>query len=381
MRRASSHTVFLILFVSACLLLCGASKPRPTPASASVNAPSAAPAAQFFYFAGTGNTLSGLSVSDNTVTTIPGSPFTIVSQGQAFSMAAGKGLLFTDCYCSPYAIVEWTVDSATGALSQASSTSESSSLTVVADPTHKFLYGFGDSLYGYSINQSNGQLTPLSGSPYSPNPTVGPPAQISPDGAWICGPLFAGPGTPGAISCAKRDPSTGAILTGCKNQVYGGGGAYEGDGPFVKGNYPLANILTGGSSGDGYSATGIAVLNKLSSRKIEQLTGITGVDGAMVVDPSGTLVAVVNGNNSTVTLLSFDPTTTTLTQAAQITLPQNAGAPAFSCDGNYLAVADSSDNTVSVYSVANDGLAEISGSPIAIAAGSFSQGLAVCPAK
>jgi hypothetical protein len=373
--------VFIPLSLVACLILCGASKPVVPTGSASVGAlPSATPAAQFFYFGGTGAAISGLSVADNVVTTIPGSPFTVVPEGQSFNMAAGKGLLFTDCYCSPYAIVAWAVDSKTGALTQKSSTSEPTSFTLVTDPTHQFLYGVGLPLYGFSIDQGNGLLTALSGSPYSPNPSVGPPAQISPNGAWICGPTFYGPGTPGEISCAKRNPSTGTIFTGSKNQVYGGGGGYQGGGPFVKGSYLLANILSYDSSDNSYSATGIAVLNKLSAHKIEPLSSVSVDGGIAVVDPSGTLVAVV-GNNSMVTLLRFNPETATLSQEAQITLSQMPGALTFSCDSNYLAVEHGSDNAVSVYSVANNGFDEISGSPIAVAPGSFAQGIAICPAK
>src|SRR5579862_543733 len=225
-----------------------------------VNPATTSAAAQFVYFGGVGNQLSGLAIANDSVSTIPGSPFTIEPQAQSqFYLAAAGNFIFTDC-CSPSAIVSWNVNAKTGAITQISSASQSSALALGTDPSGKFLYGMTTSAYGFSIGQQTGDLSSLPGSPYSLQDGAGTAAQISPDGTWLCSAGFAGPGVPGNIFCAQRDPSSGAIMTNSSSQIVAGTGALEGGSPFAQGNYLLANTLQFNSSDNSYPRTGIAVL-------------------------------------------------------------------------------------------------------------------------
>jgi len=191
----------------------------------------------------------------------------------------------------------------------------------------------------------------------------------------MCGAGFAGPGVPGDISCTRRDPTTGAILTGPGNQVSGYAGTANGGGPFTASGYLLANTLSF-ISDNSYRLTGIGVF-QVTSTRIQQVNDYPGVHGEIAVDRTGTHVAV-SSDDLTVTLFSFNPTGATLTQIAQTTLNQAPAGMSFSCDGNYLAVAHT-DNAVSVYSVSASGLQEINGSPMPIAKGPFHAVVACSP--
>ncbi len=330
--------------------------PAPTPASANP---------QFVYYGGVYNWLSGIEISNNSVAVISGSPFTVAPPNQQFSMAAAGALIFTDCLCSSSSILGWKVDAQTGALTQVSSTStRKTALGLAVDPTGKFLYGFGG-IYGFSIDQQTGELTPLAGSPFQVDSPLleSLSSNFSPDGTWISGVAFNGPGSAGSIDSVKRDPATGAILSGPGNVVTGLAGKAAGGGPFVKGDYLLGNLLPTSSNTLG--------VFQLSSGEVQRVSSYQGVNGAfgIAVGPTGTRVAVID-NNSNLTLLNFDATNATLTEVAQVTLSQVPAVMNFTCDGNYLAVSHDLDNGVSVYSVANNGLQEISGSPVAVPYGS-----------
>lgn len=342
--------------------------------------------ADFVYFGGIGNTLAGLAIANNSVSNVPGSPFTVASSPQAtFNLAATTGFVFISyptCASSSgpaSSIVAWAVNPQTGELTQDACTPEPTSMAMGGDPTGKYLYGVATELYGFNIDQQNGSLAVLAGSPWSLQTSAGGRPQFSADGTWVCAGGFGGPGAPSQVYCVKRDPSTGAIITGDGNEIYGGAGTLEGDGPFVKGNYLLANTLQFNSSDNSYTPTGIAVL-QISSSGITTVNSYPGVHGIIAADPTGTLVAV-SGDTPNLTLFTFDSATATLSQKAQITLPDQPFALTFTCDSKYLAASRGVENTVSVYSVANDGLQEISGSPIAVPSGVSGQAAAPCPVQ
>ncbi|HEV2396376.1 MAG TPA: hypothetical protein VGS27_05525 [Candidatus Sulfotelmatobacter sp.] len=296
-------------------------------------------------------------------------------------MAAAGDFVFiscADCSSSSSVILSWKVNSQTGAITQTSSASQPIAMWPGTDPSGKFLYAMSSSVYGFSINQQTGDLSSLPGSPYSVESANSTAPWISPDGTWLCTAGFTGPGAspPPDVSCAQRDPSTGAIFTSLGNQVTSGLGPYQGGSPFVKGNYLLANTLQSNSSDQSYSRTGIAVL-QIAPSGINAVNTYPGIHGVIAVDPTGTLVGV-SGDDSTLTLLSFNSTSATLTQDAQVTLPQTPDALTFTCDGKYLAVSNGSANTVSVYSVSNNGLQQV-GSPVPVTSGASSQAVAPCP--
>lgn len=334
----------------------------------------------FVYFGGVGSMLSALAISNNSVSAVPGSPFTVDSQPlPEFNLAAAGNFIFTDdLISSSYAIVSWSVNPQTGAITQSSSATQPSSMGIGADPSGKFLYAIRSSVYGFSIDQKTGDLNSLPGSPYPLENAAANTPRISPDGTWLCTGGFGGPGGPADVFCVQRDPSTGVILNGNANQVTGSAGL-EGGGPFVKGDYLLANTLQFTSLNNNYSRTGIAVL-RISTSGVQTMNTYPGVYGRIAVDPSGTLVAV-SGDNSNLTLFTFDPANATLTQKAQLTLSQAPDALTFTCDSNYLAVSKGNKNEISVYSIANNGLQEIGGSPITVASGSSSHAVAACPGK
>ncbi len=343
-----------------------------------VNPPTSSSPSDFVYFGGVGNMLSGLAIANNAVSTIPGSPFTVTNQAQSEFFLAGAGKFLFISGMSPGVIVTWMVNAQTGGITQTSSSTQPPRLGLGTDPSGKFLYGMNTSAYGFSIDHQTGDLSSLPGSPYSLEDAAGNPPQISPDGTWLCTAGFAGPGVTGNVFCAQRDPSTGAIMTNPSNEIVAGTGSLEGGGPFAQNNYLLANTLQFNSSDNTYTATGLAVL-QISTAAVKTVNTYPGVHGEIAVDLTGTLVAV-SGDNSNLTLFTFDGTNGTLTQKAQITLPQPPGALTFTCDSNDLAVSHPNQNTVSVYSVSNGTLQEIGGSPISVANGA-DQSVAACPGK
>jgi WD40 repeat protein len=91
---------------------------------------------------------------------------------------------------------------------------------------------------------------------------------------------------------------------------------------------------------------------------------------AVAFSPNGGLVAVANSGDNTVSVFSVDPSTGALSEVSGSPFDVGEGpqSVAFSPSGGLLAVANNGDGTVSVFSVdpSTSALTEVSGSPFAV---------------
>ena len=330
---------------------------------------------QYFYFgggySGSGTPITGIAVANGVATPIPGSPFTVTQASNGYQIAAAGDLIFT--FDTTGTLLSWRVDPQSGTLTQIRASNPIlGNLSI--DPSYQFIYGFpsnvpNNNIYGYSINHQTGGLTPLQGSPFVYSVPMEGPGAFSLGGAWMCVGTFDGPGAPATPFCSERDPKTGALLTGLNDQVFSTGIDVLLLGPFLSSDYLLA---TGSFAGAG--------IFQLSSSGIQQMASYPELTGTTVADQSGTLVASDNG--TTITLFSFDPTSLSLTQDAQVTPSWSPAGLRFSCDGKYLAVFHFPlVNYVSIFAVSSNSLTEITGSPIALPNGSWSAVTSCSPPK
>jgi 6-phosphogluconolactonase len=140
----------------------------------------AAPSTGFLYAANPGipqATISGFVIdpSSGILTPVPGSPFTTVIGGTLNVAIHPSGKFFYASGGSVDNIEGWVIDTANGALATAISGSpftlsgiggDISSLVI--DPAGKFLYAStSGGIFGFAIDDNNGALTPITGSPFS----------------------------------------------------------------------------------------------------------------------------------------------------------------------------------------------------------------------
>jgi 6-phosphogluconolactonase (cycloisomerase 2 family) len=335
--------------------------------------PAATTSAEFIYVGGPNPTISGIAISNGSVTTVPGSPFTGPAKSIGFTIASAGDLIFGYDQ-SDASLVAWKVDAQTGALSQISSSSQSAVLLSV-DPTFQYLYGWSNDLtsdlYGYSIDHQNGQLTALVGSPFSTAPYDFGPALVSPDGQWMCGtaPWDRQTGQR-IIVCYQRDPASGGLVG---NAILGGEGASNLN--FAKGDYLIGNFVN--SAGQ----AGIEVFQPTAAgiNQVSFLAGVSYMNLAVNL-PTSLVAATTSGNpGNAIILYSFDSKTGTLTQLSQTPMAESPVNQGFSCNGAHLAVVHNADNLVSIYAISGSSLQELSGSPITVATEDFYNVVAACP--
>jgi hypothetical protein len=334
--------------------------------------PAATTSAEFIYVGGPNPTISGMTISNGSVTTVPGSPFTGPAKSIGFTIASAGDLIFGYDQ-SDASLVAWKVDAQTGALAQISSSSQAAVLLSI-DPTFQYLYGWGNdgtsNLYGYSIDHQNGQLTAVHDSPFSTPYDFGP-ALVSPDGQWMCGttPWDRQTGQ-SIIVCYQRDPASGALVG---NAILGGEGAsniYFENGDYLIGDF----VNSAGRAGIEVFQPTAAGINQVSF-----LASVSYMNLAVNL-PTSLVAATTSGNpGNAIILYSFNSKTGTLTQLSQTPMAEAPVNQGFSCNGAYLAVVHNADNLVSVYAISGSSLQELSGSPITVATEDFFNVVAACP--
>jgi 6-phosphogluconolactonase (cycloisomerase 2 family) len=162
-------------------------------------------------------TISAFAIdsSNGALTTVPGSPFPTQTDGFSFSIAvhpSGK-FLYADVGPESNAVEGWTIDGTTGALTTVvpgspfpvGNTPGPFISSIVIDPSGKFLYapGMPGTIYGFTINQNSGALTPMTGSPFLI--FAGRPLIIDPSGQFMYSPFLE------SIYGIKIDASTGKL--------------------------------------------------------------------------------------------------------------------------------------------------------------------------
>ena len=150
------------------------------------------PSGKFVY---TGNTesqnISAFTITpgSGTLTPVPGSPFAPGSNIDPNALAMDPLDRFLYAFNFDIGILGFSIDQSTGALSQisgASLTPPGSLIPPAIDPSGKFLYvvtgtqgGTAMALAGYAIDASTGTLTPVAGSPFALPATAGTPILLT----------------------------------------------------------------------------------------------------------------------------------------------------------------------------------------------------------
>jgi hypothetical protein len=329
---------------------------------------------EHMYFGGADIYVSGIAISNGRVMAVPGSPYTVLPQGEVgFAMTGAGNLIYTyNGNASGSPLTAWGVNEQTGALTQEFSGSE---IVTSTDPTFTYAYGAGTlpgpSIGGYTINHTNGSLAQLSGSPY-PLTTEIDNGVISSDGKWFCGGTFNGPGVPEMLICSPRNTSTAAVGP---NEISDAN--YSDSTPIAKSYF--VNLVTASSAG-----TGIAVVEPATSGI--QSIGFTPMCAgcspvSLAVSPAASLAAVgvQDSTGYAILLYRFDSSNGTLTQLSETPFNEFPVGLLFSCNGAYLAAVQNADNMASVFSVSGSNLEELSGSPISLNKATTGQGVVACP--
>lgn len=306
--------------------------------------------------------------------------------GSPFALPGGSALKFIPSGAFGYTNMgaEFSVNTTTGALTQiGSATVGRSPFDVALSPSGGFLYipNFQDAtISAFTVNQTTGALTPVTGSPFAAG-DAGPGAVVvSPNGKFLFCANFS-IGNTGSISVFSITATTGA-LTPITGSPFTGSGPANGIGINPAGTF----LYVAANGVDAYS--------------INQTTGaLTAVSGApyttpaapfgVTVDPTGKfLYASIFGNltNSQtapdVITYSINGTTGALTELSAQGVGGNqgeamaiaTGTKAVTYTPKFAYVTNQTDKTISEYSI-NDttgALTAVTGSPIADNDGPFS---------
>ncbi|MGO9971670.1 MAG: lactonase family protein [Solirubrobacteraceae bacterium] len=223
---------------------------------------------------------------------------------------------------------------------------------------------------GLSVFTVNGTvLTAASGSPFASG--NGPDAlAFNPTGTLLATANLAD----GTVSMFSVNTSSG-VLTPVTGSPFGTGEQIDlnGLGPMPRSVAfsPDGTLLAVANSEDDT----ISIFAVDSSGNLTEISGspfATGSDPVSVTfSPNGSLLAVANSEDGTVSIFSVGQSNTlTPVSGSPFSTGNGPASVAFSPNGSLLAVANSTDGTVSLFSVASGGsLSPISGSPFPTAAG------------
>jgi 6-phosphogluconolactonase len=248
----------------------------------------------------------------------------------------------------------------------ASSVAFSPSGSLLAAPTPGSISQAGAGLNLLSVATS-GKLSPVSGSPF---PMTGNGGSLGV--AYGSGGLIA--------ATATDDAGVSMFSVGPNDSVTQVAGS-----PFATGNYPLgvafnpaATLLAVANEEDNtislFSVGAGGVLTQVSGSPFATGNGPSSV----AFSPSGSLLAVANSTDGTVSLFSVGAGgTLTPVSGSPFSSGNGTNSVAFSPDGALLATTNSTDDTVTLFSVSSTGaLTPVPGSPFALAASSYPDAVA-----
>jgi 6-phosphogluconolactonase len=208
---------------------------------------------------------------------------------------------------SPATIEEFSVDAGSGNLTHASAVTETADLRVaVIDPTGKFLYATdltGGRIYAFQVNQSNGSLSAVAGSPFAV-PSNGQPSfdVVDKSGKFLYSSLISG-----GVAAFALDSLTGAL-----NDVPGSPFPTSSQ-PTCMAMDPVGRFIYVGNAGSG-SIDGFSI--DANSGTLSKAAGSpfgTGLSPSnIVVDPSGHFLYASIYSDSTIYGFSLDSTSGSL---------------------------------------------------------------------
>lgn len=290
------------------------------PAGATVtpnDAPGAAaadPTGHFLYVTSEFN-LYGYAIDQLTgsLEPLPGTPVFVNTADALAVHPSGKSLLVAESCCG---VVAYALDS-NGVPTFSSAASANSPVSVAFDPAGAFAYASnvnGDSVSIFSVNASTGQLTEISGSPFSvlePNPSS---VAVYPLGGY----LLLTNENDGSISVYALDPTSGGLLGSAVNYPVGECPQFAA----IDGGERFAYVMN-----DCSNDVSAFTLDS-STGSLTPMTGSPFSTGLMqanngpnmgVVDPTGSYLYTANFGEGAVVVFSIDPTTGALTKVSQDT--------------------------------------------------------------
>jgi 6-phosphogluconolactonase len=287
----------------------------------------ASPTGAFLYVSDKGTGIDGFSMGQNgALSPINGSPWPGSPNyyGGGLAMDPGGRFIYAASAAGPPGLVAgFTINQTTGALTAISGSPFSVGIApvqAVVDKSGSFLYvadmlDAQGSIFGYSIDPSTGALTQLLGSPFPTLPNGQPSGLVAdPSGKFLYAPLF----TLNSVAAFTIDSSTGALtsvagspfVTGADPSSFFDSIAVDPTGKFLFG-------LSGASSGSVISAFTIGSDGTLTPVSGSPFAAVpSDISGGLAVDPSGKFLYVAGGNAAFILGLSIDGTTGAVTPLA-----------------------------------------------------------------
>ena len=317
------------------------------------------------YVGGGNNNFYGIRVdSSSNVSVVPGSPYSL--PGMPNSFATAGNLLFVDSVNNDFAsasIIGFRADSS-GTLSQVSSTPLNSegAGAITIDSSGKFLYasantapnsaGSQNAIFGFSIDQSSGSITPLSGSPWYLLGGMGPAARprVSANGSWLCVDMELARTNEGAQCYARH--SDGSI---------DGANSVQ---PAVSNTSICGLTITADSTHMIYTDCQQSVFSTMiqSAQNGKSAPAGSGA-GEVDLDPSGHWLALANATG--VAIFSVGTGDSLSPAGAPIATPSRPVQVVFSRSGTYLFVDSSSGTEVFSFNPSTGALTPVNGSSLA----------------
>lgn len=325
--------------------------------------------------------------ADGTTTPLPTPPVNTASNASPSHIAVdplSKFLYMSDC--NNQAIWGFTIDSATGALTQIAGSPflgagncfnnfNTNSIQLQVDPLGRFLYGLSVSnqiISAYAINAATGALTPVPGSPFTTMGTSAIGITEEPSGKFIYVSAISSGGN-GIVDEFSIDQTSGALvrLAGAPFPLPGAfpfvfyGAVLTAD-PLGKFLYVLAADPAGGVSSIGVEAFTINPITGAIAPVAVPVTPSIQLPfiWEIVADPSGNFVftksSTVNPFLSVMDAFSVDRSSGTLTLVSENrtkfmgrinAIALSSGTTPITHVPQFAYVANSGDNTVSVYSI------------------------------
>jgi 6-phosphogluconolactonase (cycloisomerase 2 family) len=169
---------------------------------------------------GSSGTFDGIRIDANSaITSTPGSPYHLPT-GNAVSLASAGTVLFVDAETQDEkgdTVSSYRADPV-GKLALLTTTAVQGGTQIVADAAGKFLYvsamvglagqSFNSAaIYGFSINQGDGSLSAISGSPWTLPGLEGiGTIKVSPNGALLCAVAYLSAAS-NVLQCYSREPN------------------------------------------------------------------------------------------------------------------------------------------------------------------------------
>jgi 6-phosphogluconolactonase len=260
-----------------------------------------------------------------------------------------------------------TVRNGSGSIDKASI----SNVIVACTQAGRFAYvanRLSNSISGFAIDPSNGQLLPLSGSPFASNGTTPTALTVDPDGLF----LYVANSGSNSVSVYSIGATGALTAVGAPIAAGTGPGAVTVD-PTDHFLY-VANLTSNNVSAFAISGSSLTPI-------VDSPFAAGAEPASLAVDPNGNFLYVTNFNSNTVSVFLIDPASGILSAVSGSPFAAGAGPVSIAIDPTdaFAFVANNSDQTIASYALnaTTGALTPSSGSPLS--AGTNPEALIVDP--